>query len=63
MGENKINYNGTLLLCHICNNKTRTKAYTNTIMINYPLFCPKCKRETIVNVEKMNVSVIESPKE
>jgi len=50
--------NSIFLLCPICKNKTRTKAYPNTVMQNYPLFCPKCKNETMVNVEKLIVTVI-----
>ena len=47
-----------LLLCPVCNSKTRTKAYPDTTLTNFPLFCPKCKRETRVNVEKLNVTII-----
>jgi len=47
-----------ILLCPICNNKTRTKAYLDTVLLNYPLFCPKCKNETMVNVEEQSITVI-----
>jgi len=62
----KINTNKTdskekFLLCIICNNKTRTKAYQHTTLTNFPLYCPKCKHETIVNVENLNVTVIKEP--
>ena len=32
--------------CPICNNKTRVKIRDDTILENFPLFCPKCKQET-----------------
>jgi len=38
------------LLCPVCHNKTRIKLHKDTILTNLPLFCPKCKRETLVNV-------------
>jgi Zn-finger nucleic acid-binding protein len=49
------------LLCPVCNNKTRTKARYDTILINFPLFCPKCKKETLVDVRKLNTTVIKEP--
>ena len=49
------------LLCPICGNKTRDKIRDNTVLINYPLYCPKCKQETLVHVQQFNVSVIREP--
>lgn len=39
------------VLCPICNNKTRIKVRPDTVLENFPLFCPicpKCKKETIM---------------
>ena len=33
------------LLCPICNDKTRLKVRLATVLENFPLFCPKCKKE------------------
>lgn len=30
-------------------------------MLNFPLFCPKCKHETLINVQQMNMLVIKEP--
>jgi len=49
------------LLCPVCNNKTRIKAYLQTTLTNFPLFCPKCKHETMVSVQKLNIIVIKEP--
>jgi len=49
-----------LLLCPVCNGKTRTKAFWETILMYYPLFCPKCKEETIIDVKELNITVIKS---
>lgn len=42
--------NQSWVLCPICNNKTRTKIRDDTELINVPLFCPKCKQETLINL-------------
>ena len=49
------------LLCPICGNKTRLKLREDTILENFPLYCPKCRRETLINVQQMNMSVIKEP--
>mgnify|MGYP000261369657 CR=1 FL=1 len=49
------------VLCPICNNKTRIKVRPDTVLENFPLFCPKCKQETIINVTGQNVVTIRSP--
>ena len=36
---------GKWLLCPVCNNKTRIKLRADTLLENFPLFCPKCKQE------------------
>lgn len=43
--------------CPICGCKTRTKVNEDTVMINFPLFCPKCKKETLINVVKLKMTV------
>ena len=49
------------LLCPICKNKTRLKMREDTELNNFPLFCPKCKQETLINVSQLNISVIKEP--
>ena len=49
------------VLCPICTNKTRVKVRDDTILVNYPLFCPKCKQETLINVKKLHTTVIKEP--
>ena len=46
------------LLCPVCGNKTRLKVRQDTELINFPLYCPKCKKETLVNVKNTQLSVI-----
>ena len=46
------------VLCPICNNKTRIKVRPDTLLENFPLYCTKCKQETIINVTGQNVVVV-----
>ncbi|WP_429146971.1 cysteine-rich KTR domain-containing protein [Anaerotaenia torta] len=49
------------ILCPVCGNKTRVKIRDDTVLENFPLFCPKCRQETIINVKRRNISVIKEP--
>ncbi len=49
------------LLCPICKNKTRLKMRDDTELKNFPLFCPKCKQETLINVKELYTTVITEP--
>jgi uncharacterized protein YbaR (Trm112 family) len=49
------------VVCPICNNKTRIKIREDTIMENFPLFCPKCKQEKVINVQNLQITVIKEP--
>lgn len=51
--------NQSWVLCPICNNKTRTKIRDDTELINFPLFCPKCKQETLINIKHENIIIKE----
>ena len=43
--------------CPVCGNKTRDKIRKDTVIKNFPLYCPKCKHETLISVRDMTVSV------
>lgn len=47
--------------CPFCGGKTRDKILENTILENFPVFCPKCKRETLVNAEKLKIKIVNEP--
>ena len=49
------------VICPICKNKTRVKIREDTELKNFPLFCPKCKQESLVNVKQLNMSIIKEP--
>ncbi len=54
-------YKDEWVLCPICGNKTRTKIRHDTVLENFPLFCPKCKKETLINVKELHTTVITEP--
>lgn len=43
--------------CPICGGKTRVKITEITVLLNFPLFCPKCKKETVVDIVKLKMTV------
>lgn len=49
------------IYCPICSSKTRTKVYANTILISFPLYCPKCKQESLVNIKKLKIIIVKEP--
>ena len=49
------------LLCPVCNHKTRIRLRQDTVIERLPLYCPKCKKEILVNVKKLNINIIREP--
>lgn len=49
------------LLCPICKSKTRIRIRGDTVLENFPLFCPKCKHEKLINVRQLHMSIINEP--
>ena len=47
--------------CPECDGKTRIKVYEDTVLLNLPLFCPKCKKEIIINVIKLKMVLSDEP--
>ena len=47
------------ILCPVCGAKTRTQILDDTELKHFPLFCPKCKQESLINVKKQQIIVIE----
>ena len=49
------------ILCPLCGSKTRNKVREDTVLINYPLNCPKCRQETLIEAKNLQVTVIKEP--
>ena len=47
--------------CPVCNNKTRDRIRKDTILKNYPLYCPKCKQECLISAKGQHITVIKEP--
>ncbi|MFC2662582.1 MAG: cysteine-rich KTR domain-containing protein [Eubacterium sp.] len=43
------------VLCPSCGTKTRLQILRETELKDFPLFCPKCKRESIIDVKNFVV--------
>lgn len=49
------------ILCPICGAKTRDRMREDTVLKNYPLYCPKCKQETSIEAKDLQITVIKEP--
>ena len=43
--------------CPVCQGKTRVKVKKDTVLLHFPLYCPKCKTETDINVVQLRLTV------
>ena len=60
--KSMIGTNKTIFVCcPLCGSKTRIKIRIDTVLEKFPLFCPKCKHEILINVKELNISVIKEP--
>ncbi|MFR3401858.1 cysteine-rich KTR domain-containing protein [Dorea sp.] len=41
------------ILCPVCGSKTRNKIRKDTVLENYPLYCPKCRQERLIKVDNL----------
>lgn len=55
--ENAMEQISEWLLCPRCGSKTKVKIRQDTKLENFPLFCPKCKTETVISVEKLKLKM------
>lgn len=47
--------------CPVCRNKTHNRIRGDTVLLNFPLYCPKCKQETLITVQQQKIVVIKEP--
>lgn len=47
--------------CPDCKAKTKTKIYADSVLIHFPLYCPRCKKEMSVDIIQQKIYA--SPKE
>lgn len=44
--------------CPVCGNKARLQIREDTELKNFPLYCPKCKQESLIEAKNLQVSVV-----
>ncbi|OUO74653.1 conjugal transfer protein [Blautia sp. An249] len=49
------------ILCPKCGNKTRNRLRSDTVLKNFPLYCPKCKQESLIEAKNLHITVIKEP--
>ncbi len=49
------------IFCPACGQKTRSKIREDTILKNYPLYCPKCKQESLISAKDLQITIIKEP--
>lgn len=47
--------------CPVCKNKTRVQIREDTVLKNFPLYCPKCKQESLIEAQNLHITVIKEP--
>ncbi len=47
--------------CPVCGNKTRLQIREDTELKNFPLYCLKCKQESLINAMNLQVTIIKEP--
>lgn len=49
------------VLCPVCGAKTRLRLLQRTVLKDFPLFCPKCRQERIINARNFQIEIIDQP--
>lgn len=49
------------LLCPVCRGKTRVKIREDTELRRFPLYCHRCRQETLIQVSQFHITVIQEP--
>ena len=47
------------VFCPNCGALTTIGIYKDTVLINYPLCCPECQKETLINIIRLQMTKIE----
>ena len=45
----------------LCGAKTRLRLLQRTVLLDFPLFCPKCKRESIISARNFQIEQTRLP--
>ena len=59
--EEEVTKESRWIKCPLCDGKTRIRINEDTVLLNFPLYCPKCKKESIIGVIKLKMVVSKEP--
>ena len=45
------------IYCPMCHGKTRTKVCADTVLVKFPLYCPKCRTEMRIDIVKLKMAL------
>lgn len=45
------------IMCPVCGRKTKVKVVRETELENFPLFCPKCKNQCVIELQKGQIAI------
>lgn len=45
------------IYCPVCGAKTRSRIRVDTVLKNYPLYCPKCRQESLIGAKGLQITV------
>lgn len=46
------------IFCPICGNKIKVQIRKDTELKNFPLYCPKCKQDNLIEAKDLRVTVV-----
>ncbi|HHU3892191.1 TPA: cysteine-rich KTR domain-containing protein [Streptococcus agalactiae] len=46
------------ILCPVCGNKTRLKIREDTELKKFPLYCPKCRQENLIEIKYSHQNIL-----
>lgn len=49
------------IMCPVCGSKTRNKVRLDSVLMNFPLYCPKCKSESLIDIKDFKITVLKEP--
>ena len=47
--------------CPICGSNTRIRVYPDAVLVRFPLYCRKCKRETRIDMVQLKMVLSKEP--
>lgn len=49
------------LLCPVCGAKTHLRLLQRMVLREFPLYCPKCRRESVISARNFQIETVYQP--